>query len=109
MPIGCGGGAKKVVPDKARATLRTTLDAWQQRRSPDDLRALQPEIVAQDFDWLEGRRLLSYEVLDETDDTLNLRFTVRLVLEDESGNPREKLVGYVVGTSPVLTVFREAL
>ena len=108
---GCGDRAKraaKVEPDKARATLTQALDAWKAGKTPDDLKSQSPSIVAQDFDWLGGMKLSSYEVLGSGEERdANLECPVKLSLVGKDGKSVKKTVTYIVGTDPVLTVFRK--
>jgi hypothetical protein len=95
--------AKPVEPDKARQTLRATLDAWKAGRPIDSLQADTPPVVAQDFDWMAGAKLDAYEVLgDGTPKDANLWVPVKLTLKGKG----TKTVNYVVGTDIKLTVFR---
>jgi hypothetical protein len=105
---GCGTGSAPVDPDKARLALESALEAWKKQEAPASLRKASPEIVVQDPDWNAGKQLDSFEILGEgTRDNANLRCKVRLRLREADGKNVEKQVGYVVGTSPVLTVFRD--
>lgn len=102
---GCGGGpvAGPVNADLARETLRTTLDAWKEGHAIGTLVSQSPSIVAQDFDWMAGAKLESYEfVNDGVSQDANLRVPVRLKLKDKG----LKSVSYLVGTDIKLTVFR---
>jgi hypothetical protein len=107
LVAGCSPGpqvAAKVDPEAARTALRTTLDAWKAGKPIEFLSAGSPSIVAQDFDWMQGKKLASYEVLGEgTPQDANLRVEVKLTLD---GDTAAKKVAYIVGTSPKLTVFR---
>ncbi len=102
---GCGSGpvAGPVNADLARETLRTTLDAWKEGRAIGTLVSQSPSIVAQDFDWMAGAKLESYEFVNEgVSQDANLRVPVRLKLKDKG----LKSVSYIVGTDIKLTVFR---
>jgi hypothetical protein len=95
--------AAPVDPEKARAALRTTLDAWKAGKPIESLTSEGLPIVAQDFDWMQGKKLASYEVLgDGTPMDANLRVEVKLAFDDGG----DKKVAYIVGTSPKVTVFR---
>jgi hypothetical protein len=51
---------------------------------------------------------VDYEVLDGgKPESANLVARVKLSLEDKEGAKSEKTVTYLVGTAPVLTVFRD--
>jgi hypothetical protein len=59
------------------------------------------------MDWKTGRKLKSFEVIEPTESVdANLHCQVKLTLEDPEKGEVEQTVKYVVGTSPVLTVFR---
>lgn len=107
---GCSVGPKlaaPVEPDKARAALRTALDAWKAGKPIGSLAEASPPIVAQDFDWLAGAKLDDYAVLDEGKaEDANLKVRVRLAVRPAQGAAVKKTVTYVVGTDPKLTVFR---
>src|SRR4051794_40522337 len=104
---GCGGSgaAAPVDPPRAREALRVAMESWKKGEKIDALRSGSPPIVAQDFDWMGGHRLLAYEVKgDGKDDDANLRIPVRLTIRSPQGKELSKDVSYVVGTSPTLTV-----
>jgi hypothetical protein len=107
---GCSTGPKvaaPVEPDRARAALRTALDAWKAGRPIGSLADASPPIVAQDFDWMAGARLDDYAVLDDGKaEDANLRVKVQLAVRPAKGAAARKTVTYVVGTDPALTVFR---
>ena len=72
----------------------------------ESLASASPAIVAQDFDWMQGKKLASYTIEGEgVPQDANLRVDVELTL-DEGGAASKKRVAYVVGTDPTLTVFR---
>lgn len=108
---GCSGEgtrAAPVDPARAREALAKVLDSWKNGETPDALRSASPSIVVQDFDWMAGAKLVSYEVTGEgKDDDANLRIPVKLTLKTAQGKETKKGVTYLVGTSPSLTVFRD--
>src|SRR5689334_17618700 len=76
---GCGGSgtAAPVDPPRAREALKVAMESWKKGDRIDALRSGSPPIVAQDFDWMGGHRLLAYEVKGEgKDDDANLRIPV---------------------------------
>jgi len=93
---------------QARTTLETALSNWQLGDSPDSLRQREPQIVVQDIDWMAGRTLEEFELLDEGEAVdANLYCRVRLVVADSGqSEAQEQMVTYIVTTSPSLTVFR---
>jgi hypothetical protein len=108
---GCGSGpyeSAPVNPEIARETLTSALESWKDGESIEALQEDSPAIVVQDFDWSAGMKLLDYEVLDDgKPESANLIARVKLSLEDREGAKSEKTATYVVGTAPVLTVFRD--
>jgi hypothetical protein len=107
---GCGGQrrARAVDPQRARATLVDALDGWKAGKKAEELQSGSPSIVVQDPDWSAGRQLADYELLDDGNALdANLHCRVRLTFADADAKPTEKIATYVVGTDPVLTVFRD--
>jgi hypothetical protein len=102
------GRAPKVNAPRAREALVTVLDGWKNGATIASLQTATPPIVVQDFDWMSGHTLVSYEVAgDGKDDDANLRIPVQLTMKSPAGKEIKKKVSYVVGTSPTVTVFRE--
>lgn len=83
----------------ARESVQIAMQAWADGRSPEDLR---PEIVVGDTAWEQGQPLVSFQILPEaeTTDGSNLHIRVRRQL-----NSSESTVTYIVGTTPVVTIF----
>ena len=96
-----------VKPDVAMDTLKLTLDEWKSGAAVDSLRQRKPGIVVQDLDWSGGKKLVAYEVLGGDPVDANLVARVKLTLQSAEGPSTDKTVTYVVGTAPVLTVFRD--
>ncbi len=106
---GCQNAAEanRVDPKLARSTLESVLDSWKRGESIDSMQAQQPAIVVQDMDWKAGFKLRSFEILNDGEAAdANLFCSVKLSLDDVGGKPVERHVTYIVGTAPVLTVFR---
>lgn len=96
-----------VDPNLARNTLDAVLKSWQEGAAPESWQQKVPSVVVQDMDWQSGRKLKSFEVIEPTEAVdANLHCQVKLVFEDAGQGEVERTVKYVVGTSPVLTVFR---
>jgi hypothetical protein len=90
---------------RAREACKTVLEAWQAGKQPADLK---PDIIASDYVWLSGQKLVSFEVLpEEFNDGTNLHINVALTLQDADGKEKKSNALYIVGTSPVVTVFRD--
>lgn len=111
LTAGCAGNpseAHRVDAGKARGLLEQVLTSWQQGETPDAWRRKTPEVVIQDLDWQRGAKLQSFEMLGNGEAIdANLHCKVELTLEDSNKKEVSKTVTYLVGTSPVLTVFRE--
>jgi hypothetical protein len=107
--VGCSDrGVKGVDTDGARQALRTTLETWKKGGPIESLKEQTPSIVAQDLDWESGATLIGFNVLDDgKDESISLRIPVELTIQNKAGKEVKKKVKYMVGTSPVITVFRE--
>ncbi len=92
----------------AQVSLVAALDAWKEGKNPADLRQLDPSIMVGDMDWEAGKRLKDYSLEGEPKEYgPNLHRQVKLTLADAAGGVEIQQVTYIVGTDPVLTVFRE--
>ena len=82
-----GAGARRTrrpVPRPRRPA--TALESWKKGDTIDALKSGSPPIVAQDFDWMAGHRLVGYEVTgDGKDDDANLRIPVDAHPPDGAG------------------------
>jgi hypothetical protein len=84
------------------------LESWKKGEAPKALRDASPSITIQDMDWKAGLVLVTYEMQGgEKEDAVNLHCPVQLTLRDQQGREIKKPVTYVIGTDPVITVFRE--
>ncbi len=106
---GCSGnGVANVDSAQAKQALRTTLEIWRKGSPIESLKDQSPSIVAQDMDWESGASLVKFDVFDDgVEGTASLRIPVELTIQDKAGREVKKKVKYMVGTSPVITVFRE--
>lgn len=103
---GCERNARGLSVDNAAArdACQTFLTAWKDGKKSQDLA---PKITGKDSDWDSGYLLESFEILpEERSDGANLFFTVRQTVKTPTGAVQQQEVGYVVGTAPVVTVFR---
>ncbi len=109
---GCGSGyssqAHRVESKTARETMLAVLESWKAGENPEAWQQKDPSVVIQDFDWMGGAELATYEILSEKAIDANLHCEVRLQLQAADDRRSEKTVTYLVSTSPVLTVFRAA-
>ncbi len=110
---GCDGtlSARDLELDEtvARESLHAFLQAWKEGTSAEMLEERSPAIIGTDDQWQRGGKLVDFQILnDDFSDGTNLHLAVELQLADgRRGRPRKSLVRYVVGTSPVVTVFRQ--
>ncbi len=111
LMLGCGGyspEAHRVDAGKAKTVLENVLSSWQEGETLESWKQKSPQVVIQDFDWQAGTKMKSFEILDEGQPIdANLHCQVRLTLADSRKGEIRRTVTYLVGTSPVLTVFRE--
>ena len=103
---GCGATARdlQLDADLARTSLEQALKAWVDGKKPDDLK---PDIIVGDAAWNAGKTLVSYEVkkADEKSDGTNLYIPVVCQFRDAGGRTISAETNYIVGTSPVITIF----
>ncbi len=116
LPLsGCSGysQARPVDAPRAREALKIALDHWRKGEDPKSLESSSTPMVAQDFEWAQGAKLIDYQIVnDGKEEDANLRVQVKLTLRNpgkDKGKPVEKKAWYVVGTSPSLTVFRDIM
>ncbi len=106
--IGCGGAsATGGSEQEARDALTKALDAWKSGRKADEMRNESPEVIVGDPDWKKGNRLNAYQVGSGMYDGKNLRVPVTLTVEQPPRGQRKVVVDYIVGTRPVVTLFRD--
>ena len=107
------GQARPVDAPRAREALKTALEHWKKGEDARSLESSSTPMVAQDFEWVQGAKLIDYQVVDDgKEEGANLRVQVKLTLANpgkDKGKPVEKKASYVVGTSPSLTVFRDIM
>lgn len=111
LVAGCSGGsgpaAGPVDAPKAREALKTALDGWKRGAKPESFASASPAMTVQDMDWQAGAKLVAYEVKgDGQEFGPNLNIPVDLTIRSPQGKESKKSVSYVVGTSPIVTVFR---
>jgi hypothetical protein len=108
----CAGCANKsydkYIPseDKARQALEASLNAWRDGKKPGPVEGAPMSVQAVDSEWLNGKKLQSYEIVGEEPSEGPRVFSVRLTLQRPSGQ-QATVRYYVVGKDP-LWVYREA-
>jgi hypothetical protein len=109
LVAGCSGsgGAGPVDAPRAREALKAALDGWKRGDVPASFATASPAMTVQDMDWQAGAKLVDYQVADDGKDYgVNLHVPVTLTLRTSQGKDVKKSVHYIVGTSPIVTVFR---
>jgi hypothetical protein len=112
MLSGCSGPsrANPVDPSLARESLKIALDHWKKGEDPTSLQSSATPMVAKDYEWDSGAKLVDYQILDERSEEANLRVQVKITLSQQGKSKSvEKKASYVVGTSPSVTVFRDIM
>jgi hypothetical protein len=104
---GCGGGGAPATDESAREALIKALDAWKAGRTAEEMRHETPEVIVGDSHWKHGLRLVSYEIGSGKFDGKNLRVPVTLTITQPPSGNRKLVVKYIVGTRPVVTIFRD--
>ncbi len=107
---GCGprGDRHALDRDVAVRSLTRFFDEWKAGGTAASLQAGDPAVVGKDPDWDAGRKLDSWTLVDSSfSDGVNLHAVVRLKLASGAGDSREREITYLVGTSPVITIFRD--
>jgi hypothetical protein len=103
--------AKPVDQTLALKSLKQTLETWKQGESLTVLKSASPPVIVQEPDWSNGVPLAEFELVGKAKrEDANLYQEVELMLGDKhEGTQKRKRVTYVVGTDPVITVFRAIL
>ncbi len=99
---GCSSGDSPSYPlnkELARGSVQKAMQAWVDGKTPKDL---QPDIVVGDTAWEQGKKLVSFEIKadEETTDGSNLYIRVKRKIGSSESD-----VTYIVGTTPVVTIF----
>lgn len=108
---GCGGKnftpPPAADPAVARSSLEKALDCWKLRIEPNELQKSEPPVTMQDEDWLDGRRLIDFQILSGEQALGNsIRWPVRLKVVGADNRERSLEVIYVVSTNPVIHIYR---
>jgi len=107
LAAGCGDkGYDRFIPSdsSARKALETALGAWQNGQRPGRIGSGPPAIEVIDAKWKAGQRLGAYQILKEEAGKGPKWFSVRLTLQQPSG---EQVVRYVVLGQDPIWVYRE--
>ena len=109
--VGCGGKnytpPPAADPAVARSALEKALDCWKLRIEPNELQKSEPPVTVQDEDWLDGRRLVEFQLLSGEQTLGNsIRWPARLKVVGADNRERNIEVIYVVSTNPVIHIYR---
>ncbi len=102
--VGCGQARSYALnTDLAQASVEEAMQAWVDGAKPEDLK---PNIIVGDTEWSQGKKLASFEILedDATTDGSNLHIRVKRKFRGERG-ASESTMKYIVSTSPAITIF----
>ena len=104
---GCGHRSPSLDSNLARSSLERAMEQWKSGGDQTGLNTGSEPIVMNDVDWRSGAQLVSYKILDQGEDMgANLHATLELVVKEKQKKPRKQKITYIVGTSPVVTIFR---
>lgn len=108
----CGCGPRRANPvdrELADRTLVRALDAWKGGGTIAELKSADDPIIVQEAFWTSSKTLESYQLVgDGWIEDANLYREVELTIAGDQ-NQKTIQVTYVIGTDPVLTVFRAIL
>jgi hypothetical protein len=106
MSLGCGGNPHdryEPAASAARQAVDSALSTWKAGTKYGPIKDDSPEINVFDARWQAGKKLESYEILEEVKEQPHPQFKVRIKL---AGKPEEINEYLVVGIDPLL-VFRD--
>ncbi|MBS0265019.1 MAG: hypothetical protein JSS02_24005 [Planctomycetes bacterium] len=109
LVVGCSNSAPPEdasQSDEMLGALIASLDAWKEGRTSNLVERV-PPIRFVDDDCAAGRQLVSYQLEDP--ETFAVPFEsvfVRLTLQSTDGKSVERLVGYQLSVTPILSVLR---
>ena len=103
-PLGCGSNSRYIpAASTARDALQTALAAWQSGTAHGPIESSKPVINVFDARWQAGKKLESFEIVEEIAGQEHPQFKVRLQLK---GQPEETPTYHVIGIDP-LNIFRD--
>jgi hypothetical protein len=105
---GCGRSLDPPA-DSAEAdrALRTALESWKGGKSPGDLEKERPPILMNEDDWRAGKRLLDFKMLDGSLSGRQVRWRVRITLQDKGNKAVEREATYIIDTTPRIVIVRD--
>jgi hypothetical protein len=108
------GGCRKgiddpVDPDQASVVLQAALDAWKQGERFGALQKRSPPMYFDEPEWKVGKKLVAFDVGKVDLLGQQGRCSVKLSLRDKDGNETERKTSYLIDTTPLVVITREAL
>jgi hypothetical protein len=96
----------KFIPNEmqARAALEAALNAWVEGKKPEEIEGTPIPVQAADSQWRAGKKLVSFQIIEQIPGEVPPVFTVHLTMQGKSGPLIVRY--YVVGKDP-LWVYRE--
>ena len=104
---GCSSNSyDKFIPseERARQALESALNAWQDGKEPGAIDGAPMPVQAVDSQWRAGKKLVSYEIVNQEPGEGPPVFTVNLTMQ---GNNKPLVVRYYVLGKDPLWVYRE--
>jgi hypothetical protein len=92
---------------EADKALRTALEAWKGGKSQGDLEKERPSIIMNEDDWRVGKRLLDFQLLAGSLSGRQVRWRVRITLQDKDNKPVEREATYIIDTTPRIVIVRD--
>jgi len=108
---GCGNRADQLLMEQGKSLVEQCLQAWLDKKTPEDLKGLSPSITFFDDDWNRKATLLSYEIIElfveHSDGTP--RVGVRLKIRQANGRDAEVRCAYQVVFEPEIVIARDPM
>ncbi|QEG23980.1 hypothetical protein MFFC18_38850 [Mariniblastus fucicola] len=107
---GCGNNEDQMKMEFAEATVKQSLEAWQQGKKPAELEAEEEPVRFFDDDWNLSNKLLDFEIRKtymESDGTA--RCAVTLTVQDRQGKRNEVKCTYQIVSDPKVVVARDPM
>ena len=110
--VGCGAEPPPLVmatsPEKAKALLVTTLDAWKAGSNREQLAALSPPVYFLDAQLVKGAKLTDYQIDDQPHVVgTGVTYVVTLTTRTGTKASASKKVAYRVVTQPSQSISQE--
>jgi hypothetical protein len=93
--------------EEAEKALRTALEAWKAGKSQGDLEKESPSVIMNEDDWRGGKRLRDFKLLEGSLSGRQVRWRVRITLQDKEGKSAERDATYIIDTTPRIVIVRD--